>query len=145
MEPVTAIGLAGSIAGLIEVAAQSISTLRTLQHRWKAVDLTISLLISQLTTLRTALNQIEEWTATSLNASQHYQLIIDLQASLESCEMLLLVIDGQLKGLDWSDSSVLSFESKVKIMLQDKNIKECTNHLGNQSTALNLLLTALNW
>ena len=145
MDPVSAIGLAGSIVGIIDVAARSISALRALQQRWKAADLTISLLISQLTTLRAALNQIKEWTSTSLSPPYHYQLIMDLGTSLESCETLLLFIDGQLTQLDWDDSNTLSFESKIKAVLQDKTVRECATHLANQSTALNLLLTALNW
>lgn len=145
MDPVSAIGLAGSIVGIIDVAARSISALRALQQRWKAADLTISLLISQLTTLKAALNQIKEWISTSINANHHFQLVMDLGASLESCETLLLFIDGQLAHLEWEDNNALSFESKIKAVLHDKTIKECANHLANQSTALNLLLTALNW
>ena len=145
MDPISALGLAGSVVGLIDVAARSINALRALQRRWKAADLTINLLISQLTTLRAALNQIEEWITASPNANQHYQLIIDLGATLESCEILLLFIDGKLNELDWSDSNNLSFESKIKIALQDTDVKECATHLANQSTALNLLLTVVNW
>lgn len=145
MDPVSAIGLAGSIVGIIDVATRTISALRALQQRWRVADLTISLLISQLTTLRAALNQIEEWISASLNPIEHYQLVMDLEASLESCETLLLFIDGQLSHLDWKDSNGLSIESKMRVALQDKVVKECATHLANQSTALNLLLTALNW
>ena len=143
MEPVTAIGLAGSVIGLIDVTARSISALRALQHRWKAADLTINLLISQLMILRAALNQLEEWITASPNANQHYQLIIDLGATLESCEILLLFIDGKLNELDWNDNNILSFESKIKIALQDGAVKEYATHLANQSTAINLLLTVV--
>lgn len=144
MDPVSAIGLASSLLGIIDVAARSISALRALQQRWKVADLTISLVISQLTTLKAALNQIKEWISTSLNSIQHYQLVMDLGASLESCETLLHFIDGQLSHLDFNDSNDLSIESKIKVALQDKAVKECATHLANQSTALNLLLTALN-
>lgn len=139
MDPISAIGLVASIVGTIDVAARSISTLRALQHRWKATDLTISLLIGQLTTLKAALNQIREWTSTSLNATHHYQLVLDLGTAVDSCETLLLFIDGQLARLDWNDNN------KIKAVLQDKTIRECVTHLANQSMALNLLLTALNW
>ena len=145
MEPVSAIGLASSIVGIIDVAARSISALRAVQRRWKVADLTISLLISQLTTLKTALVQIEEWITTSLNDIEHYQLVIDLGTSLESCKTLLLYIDEQLTYLGLSDSKSPSFESKIKVVLRDNTVKECATHLANQSAALNLLLTALNW
>lgn len=145
MDPISAIGLASSILGIVDVATRSISALRALQQRWKTADLTISLLISQLSTLKAALSQIEGWILTSLNAVQHYQLVMDLGASLESCETLLLFIDGQLSYLAWNDSNALSLESRIKAALQDKTVKECATHLANQSTALSLLLTAMNW
>ena len=145
MDPVTVIGLAGSIVGIIDVAVRRISALRSLQRRWKAADLTISFLISQLITLKAALIEIEEWISTSLNIVEHHQLVMDLGASLDSCGALLLFIDGQLSHLEWSDSNSLSLESRIKAVLQDKTVKERATHLANQSTALNLLLTALNW
>ena len=145
MDPVSAIGLTGSIIGMIDVAARSVGALHALQRRWKVADLTISLLISQLTTLKTALKQIEEWITTSLNQMEHYQLVIDLEASLESCKTLLLFIDEQLAHLGLSDNVNSSFESRIKVVLQDSTVKECATHLANQSAALNLLLTALNW
>ena len=145
MDPVSVLGLAGSIVGIVEVAARSISALRALQQRWKTADLTINILISQLTTLKAALSQIKEWISNSLSAIQHYQLVMDLGASLESCDTLLLFIDGQLSHLNWNDSNALDFDSKIKAVLQDKKVQECANHLANQSAALNLLLTALSW
>lgn len=145
MDPVSFIGLASSIIGIVDVASKSISALRALQQRWQTADLTISLLISQLTTIKAALSQIEAWISNSLNTIQHYQLIIDLEASLESCEALLLVIDRQVSFFDWNDNNALDGESKIRAVLQDKTVKECATHLANQSTALNLLLTALSW
>lgn len=145
MDAVSAIGLAGSIVGIIEVAARTVSTLRALQQRWKTADLTISLLISQMTTLKAALSQIEDWISTSLSLIQHHQLVMDLEASLESCETLLLFIDGQMSHFELNDSNALFLESKIKAVLQDNTVKECATHLAHQSTALNLLLTVLSW
>ena len=145
MDPVSAIGLAGSIVGVIDVATRSISALHALKQRWNSADLTVSLLISQLTTLKAGLSQIHAWISANLNSVQHYQLIMDLGTSLESCETLLLFIDGQLKLLNWNEGTSLSYGSKIKLVLQDNTITECATHLANQSTALNLLLTALNW
>ena len=145
MDLISAIGLAGSIVGIIDVAARSISALRALQQQWKMVDLTVSLSIGQLTTLKSALNQIEEWITNNLNEIEHYQLVIDLGTSLESCKTLLLFIDEQLNHLGLSDSNHSSVESRIKVVLQDNTVKECATHLANQSAALNLLLTALNW
>ena len=146
MDGLSAISLAGSIVGIVDVATRSISALRKIQERWKAADLTVSVLIGQLTTLKAALNQISQWVSMRLTgSSQHHQLVIDLEAAIQSCRLLILLLDEHLNKLEWNASHRLDFESRVKTVLQDCNIKECANHLSNQSVALNLLLTALNW
>ena len=146
MDGLSAISLAGSIVGIVDVAARSISALRKIQERWKAADLTVSVLIGQLTILKAALDQISKWVSTSLTgSSQHHQLVIDLEAAVQSCRLLLSLLDEYLSKLEWDTSHRLDFESRVKIVLQDCNMKELANHLSNQSIALNLLLTAINW
>ena len=146
MDPVSAIGLAGSVIGIIDVAAKSISSLRKLQERWKAADLTISLLVGQLTTLKAALEQISAWISRSLDGNeQHHQLVLSFETTMQSCKLLLHVLDGQLSELEWDASHKLDFESRVKAVLEDCTLKEYANHLSHQYVAMNLLLTALNW
>ena len=146
MDPVTIIGLTGSVVGIIDVVAKCLTTLKNLQAQWQFADWTVTAIISQLTTLKAALNQISEWISTDLAAGpQHYQLGLDLEEALESCKTLILFIDGQLSRLEWKDDDSLTYQSRLKAVLGDTALKACVDHLHNQSSALNLLLTALNW
>lgn len=146
MDPTSAISLAGSVIGIVDVVSRTIKGLCDLRQRWKEADLTVTLLISQLTTLKAALNQIAEWISSSLaTESSHHQLIIDLEGCLGSCDVLMRFVERYLSRLDRNENSVLDYESRARIMFADKNLKAYVEHLNNQTNALNLLLTAFNW
>ncbi|MCJ1445058.1 MAG: hypothetical protein MMC23_005563 [Stictis urceolatum] len=119
MDPASALGIAGSIVSIVDVASKCISTLRRLQQRWKAADITTNLLVAQLVTLKAALNQIAEWANSSLSDDpKHHQLVIDLGMSLDCCSMLVSIIDNYLETLDWTDEGSLIFESRAKTLLK---------------------------
>ena len=146
MEPISIIGLAGSVVGIVDVMTKSIVALKNLQSRWQIADWTITLIIGHLTTLKAALNHISQWISTDLAAEpQHYQLVLDLGDALSSCKALVLYIDSRLCKLEWDQDNSLTFQSRLRAVLNDGGVKDCVNHLNNQSNALNLLLTALSW
>ena len=146
MDPLTIVGAVGSVLGIIDVAARCIGSLRALQQRWTNADITVSLLIGQMSTLKAALDQIQEMTETNSWAiSQDHQLVMDLDASVKSCQVLVSFIDKHVSNHEWNHLDHLTFECKAKAMWQDPNIQNCLNYLQHQTAALNLLLTALNW
>ena len=146
MDPVSVIGLGASIIGITDVVTRTLSALRQLQQRWKTADVTVGLLVSQLTTLKAALNQISDWVNQRLEgAIQHHQLVMDLESSMQSCNLLVSLMDSYISELNFDEKNSLVFESRAKAVLQAGQVKECVSHLNNQATALNLLLTALNW
>ena len=56
-------------------------------------------------------------------------------------------MDRHISKLEWNDhiDQPISFERRVRLALKDGAIKDCLNHLGNQTNTLNLLLAAFNW
>ena len=143
MEPFSVTGLTGSF---VDVVVRTLSALRRLQNRWKSADLIVAPPIGQLTTSRAALDQISDWVSRRLEGvPRHQQLVIDLEASMESCKSLVTFIDDYTSFLEWNDSNTLSFESKANAVLQNSSVKEFRNCMTNQGVALNLLLTAMNW
>jgi len=146
MEPLSIVGAVSSIVSIIDVATRCISSLRALQQRWTGADWTVNLLVGQLVTLKAALDQIHGWSAKDLGTGpRHHQLVMDLDTSLESCRLLVSVIDSQVSSLNWDEADTLTFESKAKAVWKDQSIQTCVIHLHHQAAALNLLLTALNW
>ena len=146
MDPVSAVGLAGSVLGIIDIVTRSVQTLQNLQKKYKDADLTVSLLIGQLSTLKAALFQISEWINTSLvNAPQHHQLVADLTISLNCCELLIRVLSARLHEFKRTDSGSLSTMGKGLFAWEETDRRELLNHLDHQTNALNLLLTTFQW
>lgn len=146
MDPVSAVGLVGSVLGIIDIVTRSIQTLQTLQTKYKGADLTVSLLIGQLSTLKAALFQISEWINASLvNAPQHRQLVADLTVSLQCCEVLMRVLSARSSELQRTDSGSLSAMAKGKFVWEETDRRDFLDHLNHQTNALNLLLTAFQW
>lgn len=146
MEALAIIGAASSIVSSIDVATRCIKSLRALKQRWNDPDLTISLLIGHVTTLKAALGQISSWIPMASNTSpQDHQLVADLEQSLDSCVILITFINDHISSLVTDQNSGLLFRSKIRAVLQDRRMQDCVGHLNNQTAALNLLLTALTW
>jgi hypothetical protein len=145
MDPASVVGLVGSVFGIVEGLTKSVCTLRKVQQRWKGVNLTITRLIIHFVTLKAALDQVSAWAQSDLvYDTQYHQVIIDLGVAIDGCRILVLFIADRLEGLDWKDEKFLSFEGKVKALLQHHAMKECLESIERQSSALHLLLTALN-
>lgn len=148
MDPVSIVGLAASIVNIIGMVTKFLKALNELRLRWAEADMTFILLITQLGTLKAALDQIAEWIASNLAADphQHYQLIIDLGNALSCCKTLIALMDRHISKLkrDNLTDHPISFEDRVRIALKDGAIKDCLIHLSNQTNALNLLLAAFN-
>lgn len=146
MEPVSIISLVGSVVSIVDVIGRSLSYLLDLQTKYRKANLTISLLIGQLSTLKAALNQISEWiTASLVGVPQHEQLVADLDVSIEACKILILVLDDRISCLERGAISELRTVDKVQFLWEEKGMTDYLNHLNNQINALNLLLTALQW
>lgn len=71
-----------------------------LPARAKEAEVSVSIFISQLSTIRAAFDQVRRWADESLRYdTSHYQLIIDLETSLDSRKHLTsLIIDSQLSN-----------------------------------------------
>ena len=146
MDPVSVIGVVGSVVNMVDVVSRSLTALHSLQQKWKIADITITLLLGHMATLKAAMNQISDWVSSDLRlVPQHHQLVIDLSMSLDSCKVLLAFMNNRLIDLELNQAGSLTLQSRVRAILQDQSMKDCLNHLSHQANALNLLLTALNW
>lgn len=146
MDPVSAIGLAGSVVGIVDVLAKSVNFLLNLQTKYKQADLTVSLLIGQLSTLKAALNQISEWITSRLDSiPQHEQLVSDLTISIQSCEFLVSALDDRINSFERNAAHTLNALGKAQLLWEESGTTAYINLLNNQINALTLLLTALQW
>jgi hypothetical protein len=148
MEPISVIGIAGTVLSIGASITRSILFLVSLQGKYQTSSLVVSSLIGQLATLKAALNQITQWISDDnlVAAPLDEQLEIDLQISLESCEAVISALEEGIDGLGRAhDDGGLSVKGKISYVFNEGNLSEFSNLLSNQAVALNLLLTALNW
>lgn len=148
MDPISAVGLTASLVGTINIITKSVNSMLALQTRYRQTDLTVRLIIGQLSTLKAALNQICDWITTSLVAvPEHEQLVLDLTTSVESCKVLLLILDDRINILNIDRDGVesLSILSKIRLLWAETESSRYLTHLNNQISALNLFLTASQW
>ena len=146
MEPLSILGAAGSIVNVIDVAARCISSLHSLQQRWKDADMAVTFMMGQISTLKVALEQISQWMENGTDTlALHKQLLLDLDLALHSSRISITFIDDHITTLMRNQYNELTFKSKARAMAQNTTVQECAKHLNSQTVALNLLLTALNW
>jgi hypothetical protein len=144
MDPISIVGAVGAMANIIDVVAKSIKSLRELRDRWKEADLTLLTLAAQLTALRGALAKIRDWME-DLDGEPHHQLVMDLDVSVQCCQILMGKIDMLIGELSDNINEPLDFGSIVKLVFKGKSIEDIQRLMEQQTNALTLLLTACNW
>ncbi|TGO36003.1 hypothetical protein BHYA_0138g00160 [Botrytis hyacinthi] len=142
MDPISILSLTGSVFTTEKVITSLITNLVTLKSKYKSASLMASHLIGQLTTIKAALDEVSNWIATFLQrADRNEQLIVNLESSLESCNVFLLMLEDHITRLDQNGID-RQLKGKVKLLWNESEIKELNNYLNGEINALNLLLTA---
>ena len=140
MDPLSAVaGVVGLIGGVTKVA----TTLHGLKEKYDYSALNITLVTGSLWTVKAALEAIREWRSTSNDASRpSQQLDQDLKLSLESCAVLVTVVERKLGESDLTNPSVYD---RLRFVQLDDLFKSFTSSLDTQVRALQLLLTIFQW
>ncbi|KAE9378294.1 hypothetical protein N431DRAFT_541800 [Stipitochalara longipes BDJ] len=146
-DPLTSIGSAALVTGIVEVLAKSISKLHKVHNYWREANFTFINLIAQLTALKATLNNLEEWLNTCIDGGRdpHHQLIMDLEVIITCCKMLAHKIDTEVSELYLNADNVLDSESKVKLALRNDTVEKLQKMVDRQTNALTTLLTACNF
>lgn len=147
MDPASVIGLAGAVAGLADVIARTVVTLSDLRNAYSQSDFKLSALICQLSTLKASLSHIAEMVNTTYGntPSPSTQFCEDLRVSMYGCEAMVSALDTRLAKFHQNETIGLSILGKIEVVLDDSTINEYLSMLNNQTNALQLLLTTLQW
>lgn len=111
----------------------------------KIADLKVSSLISHLSTVKAALNQLANLLESDLGALRDSKLIDEFSTSLGSVEAVVLVLDEKMSLVQRDTANGLTARSRISFMWDEKSIEDCLSLLTNQTQALNLLLTVFQW
>ena len=129
---------------IVEVIARSVTTIRKLATEYKEADLSVLSLITQLSALGSALSKIAEWVRAD-DVEQHHQFVMDLDLSLSCCEVLLTKLDGHLSELHQNPDGTLDIPSRLRLIFQSSSVEQLEKMIERQTSALALLLQAINW
>ena len=147
MDPVSIVALTHTALSIVNVIAKNINALSILQARYRNADLSVFLLIGQLSTLKAALGQISEWIKVEGLAAQseHLQLVEDLNVALNGCQILISILDDRVNQLaNKEDSNSLKVRGKIVFLWEEQELNVYVTHLNNQVNALTLLLSAIH-
>jgi guanine nucleotide-binding protein G(i) subunit alpha len=143
-DPLTIVGAAASVAGIVEVLARTVSALSELHNQWKQADFIFINLIAQLTALKAALSKLQEWMDADIE-EPHHQLVMDLEVSITCCRMLVSKMDSEVAELRQNDNNGLDTQSKMKLVVKNGTLEALQKMVERQTNALTLLLTVCNW
>lgn len=139
MEVIGGISGVVSLIGCVGKLAKRINEYR---DKYKNVSLYTTLAVTQLSTIRAALEAIAEWRLTSNEDTPATRKLDDVFAeSLRGCAVLITVIDTKL-GEANPDPGV---KDKLKHLWIEDVLKEYMSNLEGQVQGLQLLLSIHHW
>lgn len=127
-----------SILQVVESVTKVAKRLNEVRESYNNVALNTTLVASQLSTIRAALEALYEWRASDQDSTgPSRQLDKDLGMSLSCCAVLISVIDGKL-----DDSGHMpGLKEKIRYLWLEDILKDYISNLEGQVRALQLLLT----
>lgn len=135
----------GGISGVLTIVASATrlaKNLNEVRESYKAVALNIQLAAIQLSTIKTALEDIAEWRLNSKNeGSASSRLDATLADSLKGCAVLITVIDSKLGEAGFTSG----VKAKIRYMWLEDVLQQYMSNLDGQVRALQLLLTSFQW
>ncbi len=144
MDPVSFLGAAASVTTITQLCTEGLNALLRFQKRYKNADLTVRLLITQLSTLRTALSQISEWVESCVHDALTH-VLSDLITSLDGCRLLIETLNDRLSRLEHNEHKALSMRRKAQTVWGENERTDFLSLLSHNIAALHLLLTAMQW
>ena len=149
MDPISVIGLlstAGTIASTITITIKRLSDIR---GQLRDADVRIRLLIGELSAVKSALNQINDWTHYLDDNHRQADVVQGLQISLEGVQLATDALAEKVRLLlgGTTPESPLTQDVRLRIRYawKESSLTEHENRLRAQIAALHLLLQAVQW
>jgi len=150
MDPASIVGLISASGTIVSAITFTVKGLSDLRGRFSDADLRIRLLIGELSTVKSALNQIRDRVEFNLvGAPTEAELVDGLHVSLDGCKVAMTVLAEEVAALSGTTASNsqfnLRFSTRAKYAWSESSMKEHQDRLHAQVAALQLLLQAAHW
>lgn len=143
MEPLSIIGAVAACSDIIKIIVRITTNLSKVRSRWAEGGRSVQLLAQKLTTIRTALCEIETWAEFNVRSSpQGDSLYVWFRVAIDGCQAVMEALDQDILPLMGD-----SVGSRLRQFFLDTNssLKEHDSRLQSQIAVLQLLLTAAYW
>lgn len=142
MDPLSLIGGVSAVGAIATAITKTIKSLSDARGRFEGADLTIQSLIYELTTVKFALSQIQEWARNHIPSSPtQRELVQGFKVSLEGCRLAVDIMAQEVALLVTNNP----FWRSVKVVWNEASMRDHQNRLQSQVVALQLLLQAAHW
>jgi hypothetical protein len=150
MDPVSIVGLIGSIISIADVVAKSIRKLSELRSRYHNAPFQITTLIGQLYIIQAAINELTRWKSDVLMRDPRYrQLALQLDASLGCFCPIIMSLQQYLDSLDVASASGIDSSTlpgkRISYLWNERDLAVYLGLVDRQVNALNLFLQAIQW
>ncbi|CAH0018994.1 unnamed protein product [Clonostachys rhizophaga] len=135
MDPISIVGLIGSVVSIGDVVAKSIRKLSDLRSRYHNAPFQITTLVGQLYIIQAAVGQLTQWKSSAfLNESRYLELASQIEASLDSFCPLILALGKYLDKFETvSDCDSFHTQNKLQYMWNEKDIYVYLSMVDRQS------------
>ena len=153
MDPISVLGVASTSIQIAQCITQIIQGLCTLRGKFNDANMTIRLLIAELSTIRAAVSQLRDWAEwNSSDSPKETEYMKALEVAFEGCQTAMEVLAEEVQELvagltPRSDpaSFSLGFMARARAVWSEDTMRTHQDRLHAQVQALNLLLQASHW
>jgi hypothetical protein len=154
MDPATLLGVVASSIQIAQFIGATIQNLHTLKGKFQDADVTIRLIIGQLSTIKAAIIQIHEWAEFNFDDSPKEEKFLDgLNVALDGCRAAMDALSEEVEGLITGTGNTttgvlptaLGIRARLKAVWSEDSMKAHQDRLYGQVQALQLLLMAGQW
>ena len=140
MDPLTVIGGIASVGTIVGGITKTLKNLNDARGRFERADETIHLLVIELTSIKSALIHIEDWSQYGRREKLSEELVSGFQVSIEGCTLAMEVLAKEVESLTTKNP----FLRRAQYTWNEVGMKDHVARLHAQVSALQLLLSAAN-
>ena len=149
MDPASIFGIIGGAVQITQIITRTVQSLATLKGKFADADLTIRLLIGELSTIKSAIGQLHDWAEYNSEGSpKNKEYLHGLDVALDGVQAVMDILSEEVaamtKGLT-SEDSRLGLKARVRVVWNEDLMKDHRQRLHSQVLALQLLLQACQW
>lgn len=149
MDPVSVVGLVGSIISIADVVAKSIRKLSDLRTADRNAPLQVTTLIGQLYIIQAVIAELTRWKSThSVNDPRYNHLATQIDKSLECFCPMITTLEQYLDNLEVfliSNNETPDLHDRLSYLWNERDVATYTTLVDRQVNALSLFLQAVQW